>query len=232
MDTELLQTLEILRYLDRFNDWMYSKFVPHLGHNVLEVGCGIGTFTSRLLQRGPVTAMDPSPEAIEYVKRELGSAEGLDIRLGDITRDETVAALTHGYDSGLMVNVLEHIADEHSALRNIHRALRPGGRLIVLSPWGRWLWGTLDDAFGHERRYTRRTLRTAMEQAGYRVVSLRPFNALGIPGWLVAGRLLHHRTLKPGPARAYSMMLPVARRMEDAVRPPFGLSLIAVGERI
>ncbi|HVL82479.1 MAG TPA: class I SAM-dependent methyltransferase [Actinomycetota bacterium] len=229
METELFQTLETLRHLRAFNAWMFERLKPHLGERILEIGCGLGTFTPWLMEHGRVTAVDPSSDAVRYVAERIPHAEELDLREGSITDEATVDALEPRYDTALMVNVLEHIEEQGLALANAHRLLAPGGRLIVLSPWGPRLWGSLDEAFGHVRRYTRGSLRTAMQQGGFEVISLKPFNTLGIVGWLFAGKLLRHTRLESGPTKLYSLMFPVARLLEDLIRPPIGLSLIAVG---
>ena len=51
--------------------------------------------------------------------------------------------------------MLEHIPDDARALACIHRLLAPGGRLLLLVPAERYLYGTLDRALGHYRRYQR-----------------------------------------------------------------------------
>ena len=68
-----------------------------------------------------------------------------------------------------MFDVLEHIPDEQGILRAIHARMAPGGRLYIAVPAYQWLWSQEDDLAGHFRRYTGRTLRRAMESAGFRV---------------------------------------------------------------
>jgi hypothetical protein len=89
-----------------------------------------------------------------------------------------------------------------------------------------FLFGRLDRQFGHFRRYTRSGLRTLIADAGAELTSLRSFNALGVPGWLIAGRtgLLD---ISGGSLRAYETLVPPWRAVEERLRPPVGLSLVA-----
>ena len=84
--------------------------------------------------------------------------------------------------------MLEHIADDHAAMAAMARTLRPGGRLTALVPAHPRLYGPLDRAFGHYRRYTRERLRDVVEAAGLEVERLYSFNLLGVLGWLAKNR--------------------------------------------
>lgn len=68
-----------------------------------------------------------------------------------------------------LFDVIEHIEDEATALREVWRILEPGGRLFVTVPAYQWLYSADDEAAGHFRRYTAASLRRALEAAGFRV---------------------------------------------------------------
>ena len=109
-------------------------------------------------------------------------------------------------------------------------SLRRGGRLGVLVPAGPRLFGSLDLDYGHERRYTRAMLDKVLARAGLKVAELYPFNTLGIPGWWLKSRIgatsLGDRSLA-----LYEALLPLWRPVEERVRLPWGLSLVAHAER-
>lgn len=226
LDENLFATLELLAEADPLNDWIYDRMRPHLGQRVLEVGCGIGTYTTRLVADGrDVVALDPSPAAVERCKDRLGGEAQLVV--GGIED----ADVGDGFDSLICLNVLEHIEDDRGALEHMRRRLRPGGRLLLLVPQGMWLFGTLDVAFGHHRRYRRRELRRLLDEAGFDHDGVPYFNLLGIPGWFVAVKLLRLRRFRPGPLRIYRWLMPPFRKLEDTVRPPIGLSLFTVATK-
>ena len=67
-------------------------------------------------------------------------------------------------DSVVCLNVLEHVEQDLLGLQNILSVLKPGGRAIILVPHGQDVFGTLDVALGHFRRYFTPKNQTKMEQ--------------------------------------------------------------------
>jgi dolichyl-phosphate beta-glucosyltransferase len=84
-----------------------------------------------------------------------------------------------------LLDVIEHLRDPQPALREARRALASDGVLAVTVPAHVWLWSPADDALGHVRRYTRRTLTAELERAGF-VVELcsHVFSWLVLPVWI------------------------------------------------
>jgi demethylmenaquinone methyltransferase/2-methoxy-6-polyprenyl-1,4-benzoquinol methylase len=99
------------------------------GMDLLEVGCGTGQLTAWLAARvapGTVTAVDFSPEMIREAKKKSPPAE---LRCLDVCSEPLEAA---SLDVVFCHHVFPHLRDQGGALRNFSRALRPGGRLIVI----------------------------------------------------------------------------------------------------
>jgi len=81
-----------------------------------------------------------------------------------------------------LFDVLEHIEDDRLLLMSIHRSLVPSGRLYISVPAHRWLWSSADDYAGHYRRYSRRSLSTALTDSGFEVEYVSYiFRALPLP---------------------------------------------------
>jgi hypothetical protein len=89
-----------------------------------------------------------------------------------------------------------------------------------------------DRAIGHQRRYTRAALSSALGQAGLHVERCHYVNAPGLLAWYVGMRLLRGRP-KEGPLLSVwdRAVVPVERRIERYVRMPFGQSVFAVARR-
>ncbi len=82
-------------------------------------------------------------------------------------------------------NVLEHVADDVAALREMHRMLRPGGARAPSScPAGPGLYDYYDRFLGHERRYARGELAAKGREAGLRVRAGRDHRRLPVPSVL------------------------------------------------
>ncbi len=224
-----VSTLMTLSGARRFNRWIYETLAPHLGNRILEVGSGLGNITTFLAQREMVLASDISSLYLDFLRNRFGSRPNVKIRyldLGDVPVEELRRLEV---DTVVCPNVLEHIEDDRTTLRRLNEALAPGGKLLLLVPAFQALYGSLDRELGHYRRYSRKELTEKLEAAGFRIAELRYFNAAGIPGWLVNGRLLRRKTLPPVQLKLFNLLLPLLK-MERFFRLPFGLSLIAVAE--
>jgi SAM-dependent methyltransferase len=128
------------------------------------------------------------------------------------------------------LNVLEHVEDDLAGLRNIHCALRPGGRAVVLVPHGQEIFGTLDAALGHYRRYSRQQLGARLREAGFRVERILEFNRISRPGWYIAGRVLKRTTFGRLQMKVFDRFVWLWRRL-DPVLPWPPTSLIAIAKK-
>ena len=222
--------LESMREARNYYAWILGQFAPYLGQRVVEVGAGTGNFAEFLLARPSIRALvlvEPADNLLPLLAR----------RLSDDPRVRVVRSLTEvgpsfGADSVASVNVLEHVDDDEALLRQMHRVLAPGGRALLLVPAGPWLYGTLDAAFGHRRRYTKRSLTVRLERAGFAVIGLRHMNVPGVIGWAVAGKVLRRSALSRRAVLLYDRwVVPWAARLERRVQFPLGQSLVAIARK-
>jgi SAM-dependent methyltransferase len=138
---------------------------PGRSRRVLDVGCGSGATLVVLQEFGPVMGLDPAWLALQFCRerglRDLlqGEASFLPLQAGRV-------------DLLTLLDVLEHIPDDHAALRELHRVLAPDGWLLLAVPAYQFLWSEHDEALSHCRRYTAPELRAKVEEAGFTVVRL------------------------------------------------------------
>lgn len=216
----------------RLQDWMFSVLRPREPGPMLEVGAGIGTFSRRLLDAGasPLVLVEPEDAVADILEQELGDDSRVEIVREFLPDAPALRARPSFFSYALAQNVLEHIDDDVGALRAVAESLAPGGEVAVLVPAHPRLYGRLDREFGHARRYTRAAVRRLFASAGLELESLRSFNLLGVPGWLVAGRSeavgISRSTL-----RVYEALIRAWRPVEEALKPPVGLSLVARGRK-
>jgi hypothetical protein len=124
---------------------------------------------------------------------------------------------------------MEHVDDDAGSLVAIRELLSPGGRLVLLVPALPALYGTIDRALGHHRRYTRKNLSALIARTGFRVAHIEYFNLAGVPGWWFAGRVLHRKLIPAGSLKLYDALVPLFR-LERLLPWRVGQSLIAIGE--
>jgi SAM-dependent methyltransferase len=213
---------------------LLKRYLPAAAEpRLLEVGCGTGGNLALLQRFGRVDAAEYDPEARAAAVRKSGLA----IRVCALP-DRLDAADGH-YDFVVLLDVLEHVADDVGSLRLLKGKLRPGGRLLVTVPALPWLWSAHDVHHHHFRRYTRATLNSAAERAGLCIVRSGYFSTLLLPLIVVArlvkkafgnesaddempGRLLNG-TLRP--------LFGLEGRLVGRVKFPIGSSLYLVAER-
>jgi len=213
----------------RYNAWLGRKLRHHLGKRVLEIGAGIGTITREIAE---------GPELVIALEADAFYAQ----RLRNLFRGSSVVRVLHAaveatdwkglagerLDTVMLSNVLEHIKDDHAAIRNFRSVIPEGGALVALVPALQGLYGSIDEAIGHFRRYDPSTLRNVIESNGFELQSLEWLNLLGIPGWYVNSRLLKRRAVPGLQIKLYDRLAPFLARAESAFRLPVGMSLLAV----
>lgn len=219
--------LRILSQAVGYQRWILSAFGDAIGGRVLEVGAGNGNFTRWLVERADsVVALEPDQEMCNDLR--LLALPGVDARCRTLEDEASCGP----FDCAVIINVLEHIKDDVAALRTLAGMLAPGGKACILVPAHQWLYAPIDRRFGHFRRYRRQGLNRAIDDAGMKPVVLRYFNPIGALGWLAMFKVLRRRRLSPGSvATSERVLVPLGRRLERFVRPPFGQSLVAVAER-
>ncbi len=210
--------------------WILDAWRPYLGRVVLEFGAGIGTFSAHLL-REPIERLflvEPARMLCGRLEARFRNPGRVRILHG-ILEDFRDEMRDSGIDSIVSVNVLEHIDDDAATLRAAWDILVPGGRLFIFVPAFQFLYGSLDQTFGHVRRYTKPQLLAMLSDLGYEVLSSRYMNLVGTLSWLIAGRLIRQRTLSSrAVALADRTLIPVSARLERWFHPPFGQSLLVV----
>jgi glycosyltransferase involved in cell wall biosynthesis len=210
--------------------WTADAVRPHVGARVLEIGSGIGNLARQFLPRDRYTATDVNPHYLDYLRNFAVGRPYLEVRELDPEKPDDFAALEPGYDTVLCLNVLEHLADAAAALRNVRGALEDDGRLVLLVPQGPGVFGTLDEALGHHRRYTREGLGRLLEEAGFHVEEMLDFNRATLPGWWLNGKVLGRKHFGRWQLKAVNLLTWLFRPL-DRVLPWHGTSLIAVARK-
>lgn len=138
---------------------------------VLDAGCGSGRTLQELVDYGEVSGIELDADAAQLARsRGLGTVE--------VGRLEELPWNDDTFDLITCLDVIEHVADDARALRELRRVCRPGGWLLVTVPAYQALWSLHDEANHHYRRYSRASLRAAAAAGGWNVERLSSFNSL------------------------------------------------------
>ena len=197
---------------------------------ILEIGCGTGHNLEMLKAFGRVDGIEIDPEARALASRRLGQP------IGEAPLPALADVDEGAYDLVAILDVLEHVDEDRAALESIARRLRPGGRILITVPAHPWMWSAHDVVNHHKRRYTRRSLRRVIGEAGLKVDLLSWFNSLLFPlaaaarvSSRVTGRESSDDALPPRPLNAaFETIFRLERYALGRLPLPPGVSLVAI----
>jgi len=225
-----------MREMEAYSAYLYRLVEPVLGDRVWEVGMGHGQYTARMREAGKrVLATDVDPRCLDAARRAWAGDDLIVIDRVDLREEASIRAHTaYAAESILCVNVLEHIEDDVGALRWLRESAAPRAALALIVPAMPELYGRMDAEAGHFRRYSRRSLTTLLDTAGWRPHAVRYVNFLGAVGWWYHNRV--RRSAGLGDVRANRAMRAVDRWLprvawwtDPVLGSLAGLSVLAVG---
>jgi SAM-dependent methyltransferase len=207
---------------------MMRRLRPALpaGH-VLNAGCGAGSFTLRLLDAGyEVTSVDASEAFVDRVRHLVGDRGAVDLADLHALRFEAGA-----FDAIVCGEVLEHLDDDQTAVREFARVLKPGGVVLASVPANPWRYDWSDHWAGHRRRYTAAGLAERFTAAGFTDVDVTDygFPLLGLYHRQVYRRMLKRRLERDG--GDLGAPTGAMRRVAPLLRAAFELDTLFMGRR-
>jgi SAM-dependent methyltransferase len=142
-------------------------------------------------------------------------------------------------------DVLEHLTEPDEMLREMHRTLKADGRLYLTVPVGQWLWGSLDETLGHQRRFSKRSMRQLLERNGfvpeqeeYLFLSLVPIAWLtrALPykfrrGRRSAGEISSQLSPNKFVDSLSAFILKIEAKISRLIPLPYGLTLMIVAKK-
>jgi protein-L-isoaspartate O-methyltransferase len=221
--------LDLFAAATNWKTYWSHRIRPYLTGDVLEVGAGMGSNTAILSAgaTGRWVCLEPDPTLVAQLTENL-------TKLGGACRYESVCGTLRSlpggekFDTIVYIDVLEHIPDDAEELSLAAARLRPGGRIIVLSPAHQWLFTPFDEAIGHFRRYNRSSLRAASPSAA-QLETIFYLDACGI--FASAANQLFLRQSMPTKAQIGvwdKWIVPVSRVLDPMLLSSLGKSIVGV----
>jgi glycosyltransferase involved in cell wall biosynthesis len=225
-------TLRRMERLGPYNAWLHARVDAALGKRILEVGSGVGNQTRFFADRERVVASDVEVHYLRELKARFEGRPNVRVAsyrfpLGETDREEL---LGEELDTIVCMNVLEHIEDDAATLRDFASVLPSGGRLALLVPSLKSLYGTLDVHLHHYRRYEKAELEKLVRDSGFVVEKTRFLNRPGVLGWWLNSKVLKRKVLPKGQLTAFRLILPLLK-LEEGAEPSFGMSLLVLARR-
>jgi len=209
-----------------YRKYEYDMVAPHVGRSLLEIGSGLGDFSEQFLPRlDRLVVSDNDPYCVDELRKRYEgdpAVEVLELAL------PMKVQVSKPVETVVMMNVLEHITDDAKALRCLAEATVPGGRIVIWVPGYMQLYGEFDRKVGHVTRYTPKTLRAAIENAGLQPEIVKPINFVGGVAWWLTVRKRGVTYPDPRIVKLYDRTVVPVTRFTDKLHLPFGQTVLGV----
>jgi SAM-dependent methyltransferase len=230
----------------------FERLDVHSGHTVLDVGCGNGRHTYEALKRGAsVVSLDLDPEPLanvgvmvaamrheEQLPPEAGwigvVGDALQLPFDDASFDRVIAS-----------EVLEHISEDQTAMKEMSRVTRPSGRAAVSVPrwWPEIVCWALSEEYrtkpgGHVRIYREGQIAERLASAGFELAKGDHAHAFHVPYWWLRCLFGVEDERSPLPRLYHGFLVwemvnggRATRMLERALDPVLGKSLVLYLDR-
>jgi SAM-dependent methyltransferase len=235
MNTDYKYPGEELALFEKATNWKkyFARYIqPLLTGSVLETGAGTGG-TTILLNNNIAShwlLLEPDKAMQEILEQKIKSGllpANCNIHGGTIDQLNKEQL----FDCIIYIDVLEHISDDTGEIRKAASCLKPGGRLIVLSPAFNFLYSPFDKAIGHYRRYNKHALAGLADPS---LVTERLFylDTIGFFASLVNKLLLKQRYPTEKQINFWDKwMIPVSKITDRVFFYSFGKSILAIWKK-
>jgi SAM-dependent methyltransferase len=200
---------------------------------ILDAGCGTGGFLAALARARP----DLTRHGLEY---NATAADRAKAKSGARIAQGSVNALPYAdasFDAAVSADVLCHEAvDPATALRELRRVLRPGGRLVLNLPAYQWMLSAHDRRVRNVRRFTASSATALLRQAGFADIRARYWNGLLLPLMILQRKILARggavSDVAPFPPWLDATLHGMTQLERRLPVPPFaGGSVLAIAEK-
>lgn len=225
-----------LGHLMAYYAWTLDLFGDHFDGPAADAGAGSGHFSELLSRRvRPLLLLEGGQENLDVLRDRFAGASEVSVQECDLTRCQDLLT-QHEVRSIFTLDVLEHLPDDLAVLRQFHAALPADGKLYIKVPALQWLYGPVDEASGHFRRYSRAGLANVVRKAGFEIIRCHYMNFAGVAPYFLKSRILRRgenfsRTFSMNQIRRIQRLMPMVQAIDRVTGAPVGLSLVCVARR-
>lgn len=220
-----------MEMLPNYFAWTYGKFENFLRGDVIELGCGAGLGINICLNKAArVIAVDYNEELLRRVSSQYPAKQVRTIQ-ADLCGDWQELSGLQG-DAVIVMDVLEHFADDAEFFSKAAGIVKPGGYLIVKVPARSELYSEMDQASGHFRRYDADRLRMLAQASNLRTIRLSQINPVGglVYRFKNKNKTNFSKTFSPAQLKFINALIPLIALFDMLPLLP-GLSIVGVFQR-
>ena len=167
------ENLKIMRLAINYNDYLCSLIFKYLTNinspKILDIGAGYGYFAKKISYKFPkIVCIEPDISQAQIIRSKELKVKKVLVRLKK-----------ESFDFIYALNVLEHIKNDISSVKNWVRYLKPGGLILIYVPAFQVLFSSMDKKVGHFRRYRKSELESIAGHLNLSIVELKYADSLG-----------------------------------------------------
>jgi len=228
--SELFTSAEQMQKATNYNQWTFELFREYIRGDVLEVGCGVGSFTKLIDDHGKFDSLysiDISQPAIDFIK-EKKFRNKIKIECIDLVNAQGA------YDFILCMNVMEHVEDDKNFFRKILSLLKKNGVLFLLVPSHKFLYSNFDKAAGHFKRYSKNEMNSLDITPDIQLINQYYFNMIGALGYWAVYKALKSGNINDteGEIGLFDKYIVPFSKKILPLKVPFGISLISIYKKL
>ena len=164
---------------ERFDDanfhinYCLSFIKKYIKGNILEIGAGCGSFTKNYYKSNFKNIFLTEKDEKNIFDLQKKFKKNSNIKISNLS----VENINGKFDTILYLHVLEHIKDDVQEIGNAKKKLNEGGYLVIMVPAHQKIFGNLDKAVGHFRRYEKNFFKTNLLQL--KLINLKYLDSMG-----------------------------------------------------
>ena len=164
---------------ERFDDanfhinYCLSFIKKYIKGNILEIGAGCGSFTKNYYKSNFKNIFLTEKDEKNIFDLQKKFKKNSNIKISNLS----VENINDKFDTILYLHVLEHIKDDLQEIENAKKKLNEGGYLVIMVPAHQKIFGNLDKAVGHFRRYEKSFFKTNLLQL--KLINLKYLDSMG-----------------------------------------------------
>ncbi len=204
--------------------WLYGEIKPHIGSNILEVGAGMGAITS-LIEKDKLCSITPIDKEKYQINFSGNKIEKIDIT-GNISM-----LIDKKFNTVVCINVLEHIRDDLLAMKNMNKLLEDKGKIVIIVPAIKCIYGKIDKANKHCRRYSKDEIMSKIKESGFEINYFKYINFIGIFGWIFQNHILNSQRHREVDLKRFDLACGILAKIESVIKLPIGLNMLIVASK-
>jgi SAM-dependent methyltransferase len=201
----------------------------------IDIGCGVGSNLGLFQSLGfQMVGVDSEIYSLLYARKRFPT---LALVSGDLLK---LPLRPNSIDLIIGTDILEHLAEDALGIKEIHRALKKGGKVLFTVPAFNFLWGIQDVVGRHKRRHSKRGLIRQVERQGFEVLRSSYFNFFLFFPILIVRRFVRLLGLKIGSENQvnsplinflFTRLFSLEPHLLKYLKFPFGVSIFCIAQK-